>query len=71
MPDARILIMDDEARERNRIDAFLKQKGYEVTALASVPLSARRPALIVVVPVKVLLPDSRSTPALFNTASVP
>jgi DNA-binding NtrC family response regulator len=37
MPDARILIMDDEARERSRIDAFLKQKGYEVTALASVP----------------------------------
>jgi len=37
MPDARILIMDDEARERTRIDAFLKQKGYEVTALASVP----------------------------------
>jgi DNA-binding NtrC family response regulator len=37
MSDARILIMDDEAQERNRIDAFLKQKGYEVTALESVP----------------------------------
>ena len=36
MQDARILIMDDEARERSRIDSFLKQKGYEVTALASV-----------------------------------
>jgi two-component system NtrC family response regulator len=37
MQDARILIMDDEARERNRIESFLKRKGYEVTALASVP----------------------------------
>jgi len=37
MADARILIMDDEAQERNRIHAFLKQKGYEVTALATVP----------------------------------
>lgn len=37
MQDARILIMDDEAQERNRIESFLKQKGYEVTALASVP----------------------------------
>jgi DNA-binding NtrC family response regulator len=37
MPDAHILIMDDEAQERHRISAFLKQKGYEVTALASVP----------------------------------
>src|SRR5512136_3318758 len=37
MPDSRILIMEDEAQERNRITAFLKQKGYEVTALASVP----------------------------------
>jgi DNA-binding NtrC family response regulator len=36
MQDARILIMDDEAQERNRIEAFLKQKGYEVTTLASV-----------------------------------
>jgi len=37
MPEAHILIMDDEAQERNRIEAYLKQKGYEVTALASVP----------------------------------
>ncbi|NTW60742.1 MAG: sigma-54-dependent Fis family transcriptional regulator [Nitrospirae bacterium] len=37
MPDARILIMDDEAQERHRIGSFLKQRGYEVTALASVP----------------------------------
>jgi Nif-specific regulatory protein len=37
MPDARILIMDDEAQERQRIGTFLKQRGYEVTALASVP----------------------------------
>jgi DNA-binding NtrC family response regulator len=36
MPDARILIMDDEAQERHRIGLFLKQRGYEVTALASV-----------------------------------
>jgi len=36
MQDARILIMDDEAQERNRIESFLKQKGYEVSALASV-----------------------------------
>jgi len=37
MQDARILIMDDEAQERSRIESFLKQKGYEVTSLASVP----------------------------------
>ena len=37
MQDARILIMDDEAQERGRIESFLKQKGYEVTALATVP----------------------------------
>src|SRR5512139_2781395 len=37
MPDARILIMDDEAQERHSISAFLKQRGYEVTTLASVP----------------------------------
>jgi two-component system NtrC family response regulator len=36
MPEARILIMDDEAQERARIEAFLKQRGYEVTALGSV-----------------------------------
>ncbi len=37
MNNSRILIMDDEAQERNRIETFLKQKGYDVTALASVP----------------------------------
>jgi two-component system NtrC family response regulator len=37
MNNARILIMDDEAQERNRIEAFLKQRGYEVTSLAVVP----------------------------------
>ena len=37
MQDARILIMDDEAQERSRIESFLKQKGYDVTSLASVP----------------------------------
>jgi DNA-binding NtrC family response regulator len=37
MPNARILIMDDEAQERHRIGSFLKQRGYEVTALANVP----------------------------------
>jgi two-component system NtrC family response regulator len=36
MQDARILIMDDEAEERSRIESFLNQKGYEVTALANV-----------------------------------
>jgi len=36
MPDARILIMDDEAQERHRIGSFLKHRGYEVTALESV-----------------------------------
>jgi Nif-specific regulatory protein len=37
MQDARILIMDDEAQDRSRIESYLKQKGYEVTSLASVP----------------------------------
>ncbi len=32
MQKARILIMDDEPGERGRIEAFLKQKGYEVAA---------------------------------------
>ena len=36
MQEARILIMDDEERERNRIESFLTQKGYEVIALGSV-----------------------------------
>jgi DNA-binding response OmpR family regulator len=29
MQDARILIMDDEAQERDRIRTFLLQKGYD------------------------------------------
>jgi two-component system NtrC family response regulator len=33
MNTARILVMDDESRERGRIESFLKRKGYEVTAL--------------------------------------
>jgi two-component system NtrC family response regulator len=37
MNSARILIMDDEAQERSRIEAFLMQRGYEVAALATVP----------------------------------
>ena len=37
MNSSRILIMDDETQERHRIGSFLKQRGYEVTALASVP----------------------------------
>ncbi len=36
MNDARILIMDDEASERDRITEYLKEKGYDVTALGSV-----------------------------------
>ena len=32
MDKARILIMDDEPGERGRIDSFLTQKGYDVTA---------------------------------------
>ncbi|MHB8844244.1 MAG: sigma-54-dependent transcriptional regulator [Nitrospirota bacterium] len=36
MNNARILIMDDEAQERNRIEAFLSRRGYEVTPLATV-----------------------------------
>jgi DNA-binding NtrC family response regulator len=35
MNDSRILIMDDEPRERGKIEAFLRRKGYEVTALAT------------------------------------
>ena len=35
MNDARILIMDDEPKERGRIEAFLRQKGYEVTSLGT------------------------------------
>jgi len=36
MQEARILIMDDEVPERRRIESYLVQKGYEVTALGSV-----------------------------------
>jgi two-component system NtrC family response regulator len=35
MTDARVLIMDDEPRERGRIETFLKRKGFEVASLAS------------------------------------
>ncbi len=35
MSDARILIMDDEPKERGKIESFLRQKGYEVTALGT------------------------------------
>ena len=37
MQQTRILIMDDEARERTRIEAFLAQKGYDVLAVGSAP----------------------------------
>jgi DNA-binding NtrC family response regulator len=36
MQEARILIMDDEEQERKRIEQYLMQKGYDVTALGSV-----------------------------------
>ncbi len=36
MNDARILIMDDEAQERKRIEEFLRRKGYETTGVSSV-----------------------------------
>ncbi len=36
MLEARILIMDDEAGERKRIETFLSQKGYDVLAVGSV-----------------------------------
>jgi len=36
VPDARILIMDDEAAERGRIEGYLSGKGYEVVAVGSV-----------------------------------
>ncbi len=35
MSDARVLIMDDEALERQRIESYLVQKGYEVVGVAS------------------------------------
>ncbi len=37
MQEARVLIMDDEAQERRRIEGALKQKGYDVLAVGSVP----------------------------------
>src|SRR5574341_1413586 len=36
MQEARILIMDDEAQERKRIEDFLRKKGYEATGVPSV-----------------------------------
>ncbi len=36
MHDERILIMDDEARERERISTYLIQKGYDVLAVGSI-----------------------------------
>jgi two-component system NtrC family response regulator len=36
MQDARILIMDDEAQERKRIEEFLKKKGYDAAGVPSV-----------------------------------
>jgi len=35
MLDTRILIMDDEAAERERIESYLVRKGYDVTSLGS------------------------------------
>ncbi len=35
MGDARILIMDDDPKERSKIEAYLRQKGYEVTSLGT------------------------------------
>ncbi len=37
MDEARILIMDDEERERKRIEEYLVRKGYDVLALGNVP----------------------------------
>jgi len=37
MQEARILIMDDEARERKRIEDYLSQKGHDVLGVGSVP----------------------------------
>src|SRR5574341_30984 len=36
MQDARILIMDDEAQERKRIEDFLRKKGYEAAGVPNV-----------------------------------
>ncbi len=36
MSETRILIMDDEARERRRIEEFLVHKGYDVVALGNI-----------------------------------
>ncbi len=36
MQEARILIMDDEAQERKRIEDYLERKGYDVLAVGSV-----------------------------------
>jgi two-component system NtrC family response regulator len=39
MHNARILIMDDEAQERGRIESFLRKKGYDAVGRGSVPES--------------------------------
>jgi len=36
MQEARVLIMDDEVKERSRIEDALKQKGHDVLAVGSV-----------------------------------
>ncbi len=37
MQEARVLIMDDEPRERQRIEDFLRKKGHDVISVGSVP----------------------------------
>jgi two-component system NtrC family response regulator len=37
MEEARILVMDDEERERRRIEQYLVDKGYDVLAVGTVP----------------------------------
>ena len=36
MQEARILIMDDEAQERRRLEQYLGGKGYDVLAVGTV-----------------------------------
>ena len=36
MQEARVLIMDDEVKERQRIEAFLTNKGHDVLAVGSI-----------------------------------
>src|SRR5512134_1377369 len=37
MQEARILIMDDEAQERRRLEQYLAGRGYDVLAVETVP----------------------------------